>query len=271
MGGRDVRVLARHPLAVFVALAFGWSWGLALAARALGGGTEQPLLFAAQLGPSLAGLGAAWLCGGGAGLRALVSQASRWRVEPYWYAVALFGPVLLWWIAFAYIAAVQPYSPVSTGEFLTFFPLFALQLLFGAGLGEELGWRGFLQSTLERNHGVVLASLAVGAIWALWSAPAWLLPRAGQAVSLAPFLAFAALCLGYSLIFARVLHGANGSVWIVALLHASESAAEPTWRSAVPSLGANPLVPLVHAAYVAFFALVAVFLPIGAAARRSSA
>jgi membrane protease YdiL (CAAX protease family) len=263
-------VLARHPLAVFVGLAFGWSFALTLAGRAVGGGAEQLLSFAAQLGPSLAGIGAAWLCGGPAGLRALVSQATRWRVEGYWYAVALFGPVLLWWIAFAYIAAVQPYSPVSTAGFLSFFPLFALQLCFG-GLGQELGWRGFLQTTLERERGVVAASLAVGVIWALWGAHAFLLPRDGQAGGIAPFLWFAGLCIAYSLIFARVLHGASGSVLIVALLHASENAAEPTWRSAVPSLGANPLVPLVHAAYVLFIALAALFLRFGAGPRPESA
>ena len=154
-----LRAWPRHPLLVFVGIAFGWSWSLWLASRALGGTAGDALFGAAQLGPSLAGLAAAWLCGGRAELRALVSQALRWRVEPYWFAIALFGPILLWWIAFAYIAAVQPHSPVDPAGFAIFFPILAVQLAIGGGLGEELGWRGFLQSTLERRRGVVAASL----------------------------------------------------------------------------------------------------------------
>jgi membrane protease YdiL (CAAX protease family) len=263
-------IAARHPVLVFVALALGWSWSSLLAGRALGGSAGDALQIAAQVGPSLAGLAAAFLCGGRAQLRGLASQALRWRVEPYWYAVALFGPVLLWWVAFAYIAAVQPYSPVSTGEFLAFFPLFALQLALGGGLGEELGWRGFLQSALERGRGVVTASLAVAAVWALWGAPAFLLEGERNA-GVGAFLWFAGLCAAYSLIFARVLHGARGSVWIVALLHASANVAEPTWRGVVPSLGGSQAVALVHAAYVLFLALVAVFLRFGPEPRPESA
>lgn len=257
--------MSRHPLLVFVALAFGFGWSLELFGRTLGGNSGEALRVAAGLAPSLAGLGAAWLCGGRAELRALVSQALRWRVEPYWYGIALLGPVLLWWIAFAYIAAVRPYSPVDSAGFATFFPLFVSQLALGGGFGEELGWRGFLQSMLERRRSVVSASFAVGVIWALWSAPDLLLPNEG-AGGVTRLLLFPGLCIAYSLIFGRVLQATHGSVLIVALLHASMNAAEPTWRAAVPSLSDSSAVSLAHAAYTLFLALVAVFARAGASA-----
>ena len=253
--------MARHPLLVFVAIALGWSWSLLLASRAIGGTAGEVLFAAAQIGPSLAGLAAAWIWGGRSELRALVSQALRWRVEPYWFGIALFLPILLWWIAFAYIAAVQPHSPVDPTGFLIFFPIFAMQMVTG-GLGQELGWRGFLQATLERRRSVVSASLATGVIWALWSAPAVLLATG----AIAPFLLSSGLFVAYALIFARVLHGARGSVLVVAVLHASNNAALPAWQSAVPSLGDSMSVALVHAAYVLLLALAAVFLRIGSAA-----
>ena len=52
----------------------------------------------AVLGGGMAGLAAAWFCGGRAELRALWSQALRWRVEAYWFGIALFLPILLWWL-----------------------------------------------------------------------------------------------------------------------------------------------------------------------------
>lgn len=255
-------MLARHPLSVFLALAFGWSWCLALGGRALGGGAGEALLVAAQLGPSLAGLCAAWLCGGRAALRALASRARHWRVEAYWYAFALLGPILLWSVAFSYVAAVQPHSPAEPGGFWSFFPVFALQLALGGGLGQELGWRGFLQSTLEQRWSVVTASLAIGVIWAVWSAPPFLLSGDGR-TGVGSLALASAMCVAYSLIFARILHETRGSVLVVALAHASAIAGETTWRAAVPALRDDSSVVLVYGAYLLGLALAALFVRIG--------
>jgi len=40
-------------------------------------------------------------------------------------------------------------------------------LLIGA-IAEEIGWRSFLQPTLEKNHSVFISSVIVGLIWGLW-------------------------------------------------------------------------------------------------------
>lgn len=40
-------------------------------------------------------------------------------------------------------------------------------ILVGA-LGEEIGWRGFLQPLLEKNTSALLASIIVGLLWGLW-------------------------------------------------------------------------------------------------------
>lgn len=40
-------------------------------------------------------------------------------------------------------------------------------ILVGA-LGEEIGWRGFLQPLLEKNYSALFASVIVGLLWGLW-------------------------------------------------------------------------------------------------------
>lgn len=40
--------------------------------------------------------------------------------------------------------------------------------------GEETGWRGFLQPSVERNFCVIKSSLIVGIIWGFWHTPLWL-------------------------------------------------------------------------------------------------
>lgn len=49
-------------------------------------------------------------------------------------------------------------------------PLFSIMLvgIFIGSFGEEIGWRSFLQPTLEKSNSVLLASIIVGLIWGLW-------------------------------------------------------------------------------------------------------
>ena len=247
--------MAQHRVLVFLALAFGWSWSLELAGRQLEGPGGEALLVAAKLGPSLAGLAAAWLCGARGELRALVSQTLRWRIPAYWYAFAVFGPALLWWIPFAYVAAVRRFAGFDPAAYAIIVPLLAQHFAL-TGLGQELGWRGFLQATLERRQRAVGASLSVGAIWALWQAPSLLLGGDGVAV-----IAFATtMCFAFSLILGFVLHASERSLLIVALLHASANAAQEAMRAAVETLRDSAAVLAIFAAYVLTLACAAAFL-----------
>jgi len=235
--------LARHPVLVFLALAFGWSLAFELAGlRAVAG-----------FGPSLAGLGAAWLCGGRDSARALLSQLVRWRVARLWWAVALFAPLAIWMIVSTYIAAVVDWVNYDFTRF-ALFPVFVARHFVLDGLGQELGWRGFLQSTLERRRGATLtgASLAVGAIWTLW--------QALQVPDLASLARVALLCSAYSQIFGRVLHVTGGSVLVVALLHASALGSEDTVRTAFPEVSSRAALAWVYAGYVVAVALGTLFL-----------
>lgn len=84
--------------------------------------------------------------------------------------------------------------------------------------GEEIGWRGALHTTLA-PHGLVRATVGIGALWSLWHLPLLLAYQHGGAmngrevVATTVNLLVAALVLGA----ARAL---SGSVWPAAWAHA---------------------------------------------------
>ncbi|KPI46770.1 CAAX protease [Clostridioides difficile] len=50
---------------------------------------------------------------------------------------------------------------------------FFLKTLFAGPLGEELGWRGFVQNHLQKKHSPLKASIIVGFWWGMWHLPIW--------------------------------------------------------------------------------------------------
>jgi uncharacterized protein len=140
-------------MAIFLALAFGIAWSCQLPVYA--GGLDGPLALAllgiGGLAPSIAAL--------------VVTRGAVWREtwrkpRALWpLAVAAVGPS-----AIAVLAAA-----VSGGGLVVGVPYIPSVIL--PPIGEELGWRGYLQPTFDRKLGSLSASLAVGLIWAFWHLP----------------------------------------------------------------------------------------------------
>ena len=91
-------------------------------------------------------------------------------------------------------------------------------------LGEEIGWRGFLTPTLMRVTSFPLASLAVGAVWALWHLPiiVWTKYNAGPNDLELQFLNYSLMTVGMSFIL-TYLRVRSGSLWPAVILHASHN------------------------------------------------
>jgi len=52
---------------------------------------------------------------------------------------------------------------------------FIIILIIAGPLGEEIGWRGFLQSKIKEKYLSVITGLIVGLIWAIWHLPIFLI------------------------------------------------------------------------------------------------
>jgi membrane protease YdiL (CAAX protease family) len=197
-------------LLLFLATAFGVSWSAwgALALRlppgaaVTGSGLFKALYLLGGLGPAIGAAVAVWATPGEGSLTEFGARLTRWRLHPAWWLAVLAVPVAFaaakaWIAVWVDGETVHPatLAPLGRAVFL------APAMVLGGGL-EELGWRGVAQPSLERRLPRLAAALAVGAIWALWHLPLFLLPGAPQAGRNFPL--FAADVLGNACLLAWV-------------------------------------------------------------------
>jgi membrane protease YdiL (CAAX protease family) len=92
-----------------------------------------------------------------------------------------------------------------------------------SGLGEEIGWRGFLFPSLFKMGGATSAILISGMIWALWHYPGII----GSNYNSGGPLWLALLCFTWMVISGAAIFGwlrvKSGSVWPAAIAHGSHN------------------------------------------------
>jgi len=99
--------------------------------------------------------------------------AKRIRLLPL--LASIFIPVaatLIVWLGYSAAAGKAPASFIAGLSVSSLLVMFFDSLVRGP-LGEELGWRGFLQNELNKRFPLLKSSLIVGVIWALWHLPLW--------------------------------------------------------------------------------------------------
>jgi hypothetical protein len=94
-----------------------------------------------------------------------------------------------------------------------------LVLVLVGGVGEELGWRGFLQQRLQGRHSPVAASLLVVPVWAVWHLPLFGLLASYRGFGLLTLVGFVVGLGCGSVILGRVYGAARGSVLATAVWH----------------------------------------------------
>jgi len=236
-------------LLIYFLVAFGIAWAfLSLAILAGYGFIPVPFsvfVTAGTLAPITAAVGVTAYESGRAGVRALLSQAIRWRVQLRWYVIALLGPVLIVLAAFLlsllFAGPPLPAPPVKVWPSLPV--LLVLLTIFATG--EEVGWRGFALPRLQVRYGVLAASVIVGVIHAIWHIPAWFIPGAGYDSQ--PFPIFVAFTVALGVVFAWLYNHTGGSVLIVSMAHAAINTFPSVWGAALQTLpvalrGPNPIV-----------------------------
>lgn len=141
---------------------------------------------------------------------------------PYWFSVG--GSFELSQFATSSAAALKLHN--ATGSLLlTLFLLLGFGVISSttSGLGEEIGWRGFLFPSLFRLIGPVGAIFISGIIWACWHYPAIL----GANYNAGGPAWVAIVCFTWMVIAGAAIFGwlrvKSGSVWPAAIAHGSHN------------------------------------------------
>jgi membrane protease YdiL (CAAX protease family) len=194
------------------------------------------------VGPMLAAVIVTGLTDGRVGMRELARSCRRF-VPARWLLVAL-SPLAFLAIALAVTAPFTgPFDWYDLGRFdglpSSVGPIGVLVLLVVVnGIGEETGWRGLLQPTLQRRKPVRAATLTVAAVWAAWHAPLFLLDTGLGDMPPAMIPVWAVALTAGAIVLAWI-HNHTASVLAVAVWHGTYNWASAT---AVAEAGIAALV-----------------------------
>ena len=270
-------LVARHPAIAFLVMAFGFGWTSLIPILLSENGfgvlpIELPLTvvqtLATVLGLALPAFLVTAATGGKEGVRDLLRRLLRWRVGVHWYLIALFGlfvAMLLAAIPFLGVVPLEALTQKWGLLFTVFLPGVVLPFLH-TNLWEELGWAGFLQSTLQDRHGPLLASVMVAPVFVLFHLPAyfvagWIVDEHTPLSQLPTVLIDYVVVVSVFAIFFRALaiwlYNVTGrSVLIVGLFHAAFNMV--TGQKIMPELVPGLDSSLLAAAVVAVLAVVVV-------------
>ena len=239
-----IQILKRHPLLTYFVLAFVLTWAcwipLAISDAFASEGTAQPsrLLLFWPLGnimPSLVGILLTALFSGKSGLGKLFRRLGHVRVPLTWYAVVLLLVPVLLFVAIGVNTLLG--GATIAYAWSSLISLLVLSLLV-AGLGEELGWRGFALPRLQARHQAFAASLLLGVLWGLWHLP--LLISTGlvplTSLGIVNFLLFDLTITALAVLFTWVYNNTNGSLFLMVLFHTVATATTDTFLLPVKNL-----------------------------------
>lgn len=242
--------LRRHPLIAFFVAAYLVSalFGVPVIVAARGvtrlrvPGFLGPL---AAVGPTVAALAVVAATEGTAGLRLLWLAAIRRPAHPGYLVFALGLVPLLLGIAYAAAGSLRQALPVVATRLPLLVPMFLLLTLL-AGVGEEVGWRGFAQLRLQERWHPLPAALLVGALWAGWHLPLFLVPGSAQgrlwrALGAWGVAGYSAHVVLTALLYAWLLNASGGSLLMPILMHGGTNTF--SWLVALDNLARFGLLP----------------------------
>ena len=213
-------------------------------AMAIGGGMIAPMvagvvpsdsmfLLIAAYSASLAGVILTAIVSGKGGLREMFGRLLIWRVGIGWWAFALFAVVLMY-LGGMILASLFSESTMDLSHvppLYMFIPGFIIKFFLDAGLGEELGWRGFLLPRLQARHSALVSSIIVGIVWGFWHLPLFLLEgmsptyEFGQAYGVVPSLLGLTffITVPWAILFTWFYNNTKGSLLLAFVFHSSQA------------------------------------------------
>jgi membrane protease YdiL (CAAX protease family) len=229
-----IALIGRHPLLIYVLIAFLWSWAWWIPATlafkgVLSLSVSWPmLLIIGGPGPTISAIALTSMLDGIEGMKNLLRKFLTWRVNFAWYLFALITPSALLVCAMAiYTFRGGSLGRIDWDNWPMLLTAIVVALPYGP-VSEELGWRGYMLPRLQRSYNPLLSSIILGAIWMLWHTPLFWLPGgaaiSGAAITVFAVLWYLAYLIGWSILFTWMYNNTHGSVLLAFLLHGSLNA-----------------------------------------------
>jgi membrane protease YdiL (CAAX protease family) len=229
-------LVRRYPVASFYILTV--ALGAAIVQLVVQGVMPARLALAAALAASTAGIIMTAVADGRAGLRLMLSRLRIWRVKiGYWlFAILFLVPAILLGSMANPIFNGDPLDFSRLNRPLQIIPMF-IAFFIVAGLGQELGWTGFLMTRLQARYSALTSSVIRAILVAVWHIPL-LIHSASNPPSLADFqysgwiaqkgllltsvVLVPLILLPWSIFLTWVFNNTRGSLLLVAVMHGSE-------------------------------------------------
>jgi membrane protease YdiL (CAAX protease family) len=218
---------------VFFAITFAITWGFWLPAMVLGLTFDSALglgfLLLGLTGPGIAGVGLMYLLYDDGSRRDFWDRVTNpRRIGGRWYLAILLYPPLTFAVA-AGIDILLGGSGYTLGGWVPQIAsnptAFLPTLLFSSlpPVLEELGWRGYALDQLQRTRSALSAGLILGAIWAIWHLPLFLIGGTNQhdvvGFLTLRFWLFMVGVVALSVAFTWIHNGTGGTILASIMLH----------------------------------------------------
>lgn len=233
---QHINFLVKHPVAAFFILAV--VLGTSTVYLVVQGILPTNVALASALSASIAGVIVTALTDGRNGLKLMLSRVLIWRVGlRYWFFAILFVlPVILIGSMFNPLFDGDPLSLNNLKITIEILPLF-LGFFVVAGLGQELGWTGFLTPRLQSRYNALPSCFIRAILGGLWHLPLFVysglqhpaladFPYSGWIAQSGFLVALGILILMFllpwSIFLSWIFNNTRGSLLLVAILHGSE-------------------------------------------------
>jgi membrane protease YdiL (CAAX protease family) len=249
---RITSLVKKYPTAAFFILTFVLSWGGRLITDTVWEATQSvPLTLPLALlsaAPLSAVLIVNAVLGGKAAVSALLRKFTIWRVGWRWYMIALFLlPALALAAIYLNVLLGAPAPTVAAfGSWSALLGAFALRLVnpLDGPMLEELGWRGFAQTRMQKLYTPLTANLILALLVTLWHLQ--YIPSGDYAWIYMP------ATIASTILYGWVYNATGGSVLLTLIMHATEPLLWVSFTGAdeTRAMGIRVLIYVVTAAII---------------------
>jgi uncharacterized protein len=216
------KLIKSYPIASFIAITLIYSWTLWLLMILSKKGLlpfNFPTNFLGSFGPAIGALIVTGIILGKTGLIKILNSLIDWKTSAWTYFFAIFFIVAVYVLTIGVTYSIDP-----TILKLQKLPGFAEIIIYlfvivivGGPLGEEIGWRGFLQPELLKRFNPAITSLFIAIIWLTWHVPLFWLEGAAQEGG--SIILFALSVFAMAFLFTLLYIKSNGSLLLAILFH----------------------------------------------------